>query len=70
MPPKNKFIGNKFEEYHYQYLEKLIQWYANGDVQHKIKVQWLSGLMKQQFYDDTQRKFLNKMVNSYNNRKK
>lgn len=70
MPPKNKFIGNKFEDYHYQYLEKLIKWYATGDIVHKIKVQWLSGLLKKQFYDDNQRKFLNRMVNSYNNRKK
>jgi hypothetical protein len=27
-------------------------------------------LMKEQFYDEHQRKFLNKMVKSYNNRKK
>ena len=73
MPPQNKFTGNKFEDYHYQYLEKLIKWYATDKVVHrnnKIKVEWLSGLMKEQFYDEHQRKFLNKMVNSYNNRKK
>ena len=54
MPPQNKFTGNKFEDYHYQYLEKLIKWYATDKVVHrnnKIKVEWLSGLMKEQFYD-------------------
>ena len=73
MPPQNKFNGNKFEDYHYIYLERLIKWYATDKVVHrnsKIKVEWLSGLMKEQFYDEHQRKFLNKMVKSYNNRKK
>jgi hypothetical protein len=61
--------GNKFEDYQYQYLERLIKWYAKDKIKNSIKVQWLSGMMKQQFYDDTQKKFLNKMVKSYNKAK-
>ena len=65
-----KLKGNKFEDYQYQYLERLIKWYAKDSVANDIKIQWLSGMMKHQFYDDTQKKFLNKMVQKYNNRKK
>jgi len=62
--------GNKFEDYQYRYLERLIKWYAKDKIKNSIKVQWLSDMMKQQFYDDIQKKFLNKMVKSYNNRNK
>ena len=65
-----KLKGNKFEDYQYQYLERLIKWYAKDSVANDIKIQWLSGMMKQQFYDDTQKKFLNKMVEKYNTRTK
>tara|TARA_Y100000385_G_C12527510_1_gene398139 strand:- start:171 stop:365 length:195 start_codon:yes stop_codon:yes gene_type:complete len=61
---------NKFEEYQYNYLERLIKFYAKDSVANDIKIKWLSGMMKQQFYDDTQKKFLNKMVQKYNTRKK
>ncbi len=63
-----KLKGNKFEDYQYQYLERLIKWYAKDNGIHKIKVEWLSGMMKQQFYDDHQKRMLNKMVDKYNNR--
>lgn len=63
-----KLKGNKFEDYQYQYLEKLIRWYAKDKIKNKIKVDWLSGIMKQQFYDDHQKRMLNKMVNQYNGR--
>ena len=65
-----KLQGNKFEDYQYRYLERLIKFYAKDSVANDIKIQWLSGMMKQQFYDNTQKKFLNKMVQKYNNRKK
>jgi len=65
-----KLQGNKFEDYQYRYLERLIKFYAKDSVANDIKIKWLSGMMKQQFYDDTQKKFLNKMVTSYNNRNK
>jgi len=58
----------KFEDYQYKYLEKLIKWYASESPIHKIKVSWLSGLMKNQFYDDHQKRMLNKMVKKYNDR--
>jgi hypothetical protein len=50
----------------------LIKWYAgqqghDGNI-HQTKIDWLAGMMQKQFYDDTEKKFLNKMVNSYNNR--
>ncbi len=61
---------NKFEEYQYNYLERLIKFYAKDSVANDIKIKWLSGLMKRQFYDDSQKKFLNKMVQKYNTRKK
>ena len=63
-----KYKGNKFEEYQYQYLEKLIRWYAKDKIKNKIKVDWLAGMMKQQFYDDHQKRMLNKMVTKYNGR--
>ena len=63
-----KLKGNKFEDYQYQYLEKLIRWYAKDKIKNKIKEDWLSGIMKQQFYDDHQKRMLNKMVNQYNGR--
>lgn len=63
-----KLKGNKFEDYQYQYLEKLIRWYAKDKIKNNIKVDWLSGIMKQQFYDDHQKRMLNKMVNQYNGR--
>jgi hypothetical protein len=61
---------NKFEEHEYSYLERLIKFYAKDSVANDIKIKWLSGLMKHQFYDDNQKKFLNKMVQKYNTRKK
>ena len=63
-----KLKGNKFEDYQYQYLEKLIRWYAKDKIKNNIKIDWLSGIMKQQFYDDHQKRMLNKMVNQYNGR--
>ena len=63
-----KLKGNKFEDYQYRYLEQLIKWYAKGSGIHKIKVQWLSGMLKEQFYDDHQKRMLNKMVKQYNER--
>ena len=63
-----KLKGNKFEDYQYQYLERLMKWYAKDNGIHKINVEWLSGMMKQQFYDDHQKRMLNKMVDKYNNR--
>tara|TARA_Y100000389_G_scaffold181177_1_gene196564 strand:- start:348 stop:569 length:222 start_codon:yes stop_codon:yes gene_type:complete len=65
-----KLKGNKFEDYQYQYLERLIKWYSGKNWKgiQKIKVEWLSGLMKQQFYDDHQKRMLNKMVEQYNSR--
>jgi len=63
-----KLIGNKFEDEHYKYLERLIKWYAKDSVKNSIKVEWLSGIMKQQIYDDHQKRMLNKMVKQYNER--
>ena len=72
MPPQNTFNGNKFEDYHYIYLERMIKWYAgrqghDGNI-HKMKIDWLSDMMQKQFYDEKEKLFLNKMVNQYNNK--
>lgn len=63
-----KLIGNKFEDEHYVYLERLIKWYAKDSVKNDIKIKWLSGIMKQQIYDDHEKHMLNKMVKQYNER--
>tara|TARA_B110000211_G_C13958925_1_gene499637 strand:+ start:86 stop:316 length:231 start_codon:yes stop_codon:yes gene_type:complete len=72
MPPQNTFNGNKLEDYHYIYLERMIKWYVgrqghDGNI-HKMKIDWLSDMMQKQFYDEKEKLFLNKMVNQYNNK--
>ena len=63
-----KLIGNKFEEEHYTYLERLVKWYAKDSVKNSIKIKWSSGIMQQHIYADHEKQMLNKMVTQYNER--
>ena len=59
---------NQFEENQYQYIERILKWYAKDKNSNSIKVGWLSGMMKKQHYDDHEKRMLNKMVKKYNER--
>jgi hypothetical protein len=59
---------NQFEENQYQYIERILKWYAKDKNSNSIKVDWLSGMMKKQHYDDHEKRMLNKMVKKYNER--
>ncbi len=42
----------QFEEHHYKSMEKLIKFFVKEDkALHHTKIEWLSGMMKKQFYD-------------------
>ena len=59
---------NQFEDYQYQYIERILKWYAKEKTANYIKVSWLSGMLKKQHYDEHEKRMLNKMVNNYNSK--
>ncbi len=59
----------QFKEYHYKSMEKLIKFFVKEDkALHHTKIEWLSGMMKKQFYDSKEQIWLNKMRDKYNNK--
>ena len=58
----------QFEDLHYNYIEKLIKWYAKDNTSNSQKVNWLSDMMKKQFYNEIEKKYLNIMVRQYNDK--
>jgi len=59
----------QFKEHHYKSMEKLIKFFVKEDKSlHYTKIEWLSGMMKKQFYDSKEQTWLNKMRDKYNNK--
>ena len=58
---------NEFTKEQKEFLKTIQRWYINQkDELHNIKVSWLDGLLKKDYYDETQKVLLNKMVFKYN----
>jgi hypothetical protein len=60
----------QFQEHHYEAIGKMIQMYAKKRKPHKgkgrppeIKMKWLNGMLKKQFYTEHERKYLMMMRN-------